>query len=456
MILGPHAGRFQLLRAIDQMRKQQLKASLSLLWVLSPWAGAATLYQSADSQINAKLQGAVGVFHSDESYGQTGVRKPGGSDWQEAVLQYGMDFKHSTHNYGQLYGGLDWVSSATFGDGDAAGWTLGDERTTKLENAYLGWKSAALFPLLGQDGLDLSLGRQTVVIGDGFLMSGDALNLGKGLLDGEVNRGGAYYLTGRKAFDQTAIVRWGGDRGWRGDLMWLKSDNPAQAKPELAVTTLEHVSDPGTVGLTHIKVIDTDDRLAEQLYPERRGMKLSSLRAQGNAGVSNLFLAGEHAWEDKASGDESAWYMEAGWSFAELPAKPVINYRYSRFSEGYDPLFYGNGRALGTWFQGEVAGNYAGPFNSNVAVQHIGIKAAVSDTLNIGALLYSFDTLDTRLGNRDGRELDLYAEWAIDPHWALLPLVGMYKPERSAEENGSQLGGAQRNVYAQVLLAWTF
>ena len=30
--------------------------------------------------------------------------------------------------------------------------------------------------------------------------------------------------------------------------------------------------------------------------------------------------------------------------------KPVVKYRYSRSSEGYDPMLYGNGRALGTWF----------------------------------------------------------------------------------------------------------
>ncbi len=429
------------------MRKQQLQASLPLLLALSPLAGAVTLYEDADTEIAARLQGAAGVFHSDESYAQTGVREPGSVDWQEATLQYGVEFKRRGIGPGQLFGALDWVSSASFGDGDAAGWSVGDERTTKIENAYLGWR-ADLFEISG--------GRQNVVVGDGFLISGDALNIGRGLLDGDVNRGGAYYLTGRKAFDQTAILRWGGEQGWRGDLMWLKSDNPAQASPELGVATLEHVAEAGTLGLTAIKVTDTDEALADILYPERKGMKLYSVRGQGNAGISDLFLAGEHAWERKAGGNESAWYLEAGWTFSQLPGKPVVNYRYSRFSEGYDPLFYGNGRALGTWFQGEVASNYAGPFNSNTRVQHVGVKAAVSDSVNIGALFYDFDTLDRSLGDRDARELDLYAEWAIDRHWSLLPLVGYYKPQRSAQEGGSQLGTAGGNLYGQVLLVFAF
>jgi len=429
------------------MRKQQLQASLAMLLALPPLAGAVTLYEDADTDLEAKVHGAAGVFHSGESYAQTGVREPGSVNWQEATLQYGIEFKRRGVGPGQVFGGLDWVSSASFGDGDAAGWSIGDERTTKIENAYLGWRS---------DLLEISGGRQNVVVGDGFLISGDALNIGRGLLEGEVNRGGAYYLTGRKAFDQTAILRWGGDQGWRGDLIWLKSDNPAQASPELGVATLEHVAEAGTLGLTAIKVTDTDQALADILYPERKGMKLYSVRGQGNAGVSDLFLAGEHAWERKASGNEDAWYLEAGWTFSQLPGKPVVNYRYSRFSEGYDPLFYGNGRALGTWFQGEVASNYAGPFNSNTRVQHVGVKAAVADGINVGALFYHFETIDRGLGDRDARELDLYGEWAIDQHWSLLPLVGYYKPRRSAEEGGSQLGTARGNVYGQVLLVFGF
>lgn len=135
------------------MRKQQLLASVPLLLALSPWAQALTLYQDADSEIAARLQGAAGLFHSRESYAQTGEREAGSVDWQEATLQYGIDFKHRSAGFGELHGALDWVSSASFGDGDAAGWTVGDERTTKIENAWLGWRSADLFPALGENGV---------------------------------------------------------------------------------------------------------------------------------------------------------------------------------------------------------------------------------------------------------------------------------------------------------------
>ena len=58
------------------------------------------------------------------------------------------------------------------------------------------------------------------------------------------------------------MLRLGGSSGWRGDLMWLKSDNRAQAMTEMYVGTLEHVSDVGTVGLTYIDTTDVDEQYA--------------------------------------------------------------------------------------------------------------------------------------------------------------------------------------------------
>lgn len=422
----------------------------------SPIALGIELYRDGTTSLDAKLAAQFGLFSSRERYAQTPSQTAGSSTWQEAVLQYGLDLKHDSGRLGASYAALNWVSSATFGDGDAAGWTLGDERTTKIEDAYAGWKSAKLLPALGENGLDISFGRQNIVVGDGFIIAGDALNFGRGPLDGHLDRGGAYYLTGRKNFDQTAVLRLGGNQGLRGDLMWLKSDNRAQAEPETAVATLEHLSDAGTVGLTAVKVMDTKEPFAELLYPDRKGMKIYSLRAKGDAGVPGLFLAGEYAKEHKRTADENAWYLEAGWTFTEARFAPKVSYRYSRFSQGYDPLFYGNGRELGTWFQGEVASNYAGPFNSNSTIQQIGLKLAVTPTFNAGALLYQFDTLDTQAQDLSAKELDIYGEWTVNEHLLVLPLVGLYRPEHSAENGGSQLGSNRTNLYAQLLFITSF
>ncbi|MNO83176.1 hypothetical protein D3C76_744710 [compost metagenome] len=432
-------------------------STLALLLAAATQASAYELYADDNSHLNANLEAVFGMFHSEENYAISGRLQQGSSSWREGYIKYGLSGDQSLAGAGTAYGAFSLLSSGTWGDGDAAGFSDGSERTTKIEDAYLGWRSGNLLQALGEDGVDFSFGRQNISVGDGFLIQGDALNLGKGLADGEFNRGGAYYLAARKAFDQTAVLRLGGKQGWRSDLMWLKSDNRAQAKTEMYVATLEHVADAGTVGLTYIDTTDVDEQYASPVQLERDGMKTYSLRAAGNAGVENLFLSGEYAKQDKPhTSTEDAWYLEAGWTFADVAWSPNVSYRYSRYSQGYDPLFNGFSRGYGTWFQGEVAGNYAGPFNSNTRVQKVELKVSPLENLNIGLLAFNFDTIDRNLGNTDGQEFNLYAEWAVNEHLMVMPLVGLYQPDKSAEQGGTQLGSNSNNLYSQLVFATSF
>lgn len=432
-------------------------STLALLIGATAQVGAYELYADDDTHLNADLEAVFGLFHSQENYAITGSKSEGSSSWREGYAKYGISFDQGLAGAGTGYGKFNWLSSGTWGDGDAAGFTDGSERTTKIEDAYLGWRSGQLFEALGEDGVDFSFGRQNVMIGDGFLINGDALNLGKGLADGEFNRGGAYWLAARKAFDQTAVLRLGGKDGLRGDLMWLKSDNRAQAKTEMLVGNLEHVSEAGTLGLSAIDISDVDEEFASPFQAERDGMKTYSVRGQGNAGVENLFLSGEYAWQDKKDvDDEDAWYLEAGWTFSDVAWSPSLSYRYSRYSEGFDPLFTGFSRGYGTWFQGEVASNYAGPFNTNTQIHHVALKVSPLENLSVGALWFDFNTLDRDLGNFDGRELDLYAEWAVSDNLIVMPVVGLYQPDRSAEEGGTQLGSDDSNLYSQLVFVTLF
>lgn len=92
--------------------------------------------------------------------------------------------------------------------------------------------------------------------------------------------------------------------------MWLKSDNRAQAETELAIATLEHVAEPGTLGLTYVRSLNVNERFATPAQLERDGMDTVSLRGVGSLGVENLNLSFEYATQDRSSGRENAWYME--------------------------------------------------------------------------------------------------------------------------------------------------
>lgn len=420
-------------------------------------ANAYEIYHHNDRVLNADLEAVFGIMHSKKNYNTFGNRGAGSSTWREGYIKYGLSGSQGLHDNSSLYGALSFLSSGTWGDGDASGLTEGSERHTDIEDGYIGWRSGSLFPMFGENGVDISFGRQLISIGDGFLIHGDMLNLGDIDLGRDFDRGGSYYLAARKTFGQTAVLRLGGEQGWRGDLMWLKSDNPAQADTELAVTNIEHVSEPGTLGLTWIRTTDVDELDAEIMgLQQRDDMNTISFRAAGSAGIENLNLMFEYAKQDRDNDDEHAWYLEGSWTFADLPWAPTTTYRYSRFSEDFDPLFYGLSRGYGTWFQGEVGSNYAGPFNKNARVHHVGLKATPLSSLTIGAQYFDFDSIDNDRGNLSGKELDFYAEWMVNDHLMLSPLIGIFQPDRSSDNGGTQLNGNGTNIYSQLIVATFF
>lgn len=416
-------------------------------------ASAYELYADGDTHLNADMLAVFGWLNSRKNYDGT----PGGSSWREGFIKYGLSGDQGLGSVGTAYGAFSMVSSATWGDGDAGGNTDGSERTTKIEDAYLGWRSADLFPSLGHDGVDASFGRQVIKLGSGFLINDDGPNLGKGPADGDLNRGGAYYIAARHAFDRTALLRLGGKDGLHGNAFWLKSDNRAQAETELSGGTLDYTDKPGTIGLTYIHGLGVSDRWANDFQQQRDGMDIYSIRGEGDAGIENASFSFEYAWQDKDAGPEKAWYAEAGYTFADVAWSPQVSYRYSRYSEGWDSLFNGFSTGYGTWFQGEVASNYAGPFNSNTGIHHVAFRVKPLENLTLGALYFDFNTLKkSNALNLDAQELDLYAEWAVSDHLIISPLVGLYKPKKDENTGGNQVGGNGTNVYSQLTFAVPF
>jgi len=443
-----------------------VKASRSLLLLLLAFVSVNPvhgyeLYKSARVELDADVDATYAVLHSQESYAQ--VREfPGGQSWQEGFIKYGFSGHYLFESGTRVYGAARLISSATWGDGDAAGYTTGSERRTNFEDAYVGWKSGNLFAALGKDGVDISLGRQKYAIGSGFLVDGDAVNFGKGFDDiapQSLDRGGAYYIAARESFDKTAIMRLGQSGGVHGDVFWLKSDNKAQARMELAGLNVEYEhKDFGTLGLTWLKGLSVDKQLAEFLdYTHRDDQNTVAIRANGSAGIEHLLLAGEYVHQDNdTAGNERAWFLSAGWSFAAISWKPTIGARYSSFSSGFDPLFYGVSSGYGTWYQGEVAGSFAGPFNSNADISHFYINAQPLPSLSFSILFFDFQTKDKNMGNLDGKEWDIYAVWEINDHFAVSPLIGFYTPDKSAAQGGTQLGSNHTNTFAQVTLTALF
>lgn len=403
------------------------------------------LHSDETTTLNLDITAFTALLTSEESY----FGREGESTWQEGFIKYGVS-GYTALGSGSVYGALAGISSGTWGDGDAGGNTDGSERKTSLEEAYVGWKSGDLFNALGKDGLDLSYGRQGFVVGDGFVLKNDGLSYGAPFGD-DYDRGGAYYFAARQSFQQAAIARIGGEDGVRSDIAWIQSDNKGQSELEFTVANFEYITENSTFGLMYLRGLDVDQNTIFTSHLEREDMNLYSFRATGDAGIENLFLSAEYVIEDKEN-SATAGYGEIGYTLVDLPWSPTITYRYSRYSKDYDPMFNGFYRGYGTWFQGEVASNYAGPFNSNTKIHHLGLKFTPTESLIAGVLYFDFSNVekDYGLGNTDGRELDLYLEWFPTPNYYVSPTVGIYEPEYSLTEGGTQTGNNDINVYAQI------
>ncbi len=419
-------------------------------------ARAENFYERDGATLGFKADGMAGAFSTREDY-----LGEGGKRWREAFI-HGVLTGTARAGGGELYGGLGAIAQGTWGDGDAGGYTTGDEREVALEDAYLGWRNAGAT-------VDFSFGRQQFQLGDGFLIAGDRINLGKGLdvLGVDVDRGGAYYLAARKSFHNTAILRVDPAGPLRGDAFWLQSGNPYQQDTELAGVNLEYVSEThGTLGLSWMKVLDVDQGAGLGIFDRRDGMDITSVRGQGSLGVDNLLLSFEYV--DQRGGrtavknDADAWYVEGGWTFADVAWSPTLNYRHARFSadkaattrnEAFDPLFFGLSRGLGTWFQGEVASNYSGPANSGNKVNRLELTLNPRADLSIGLQYWKFDPVG-EAPDLAGRELDLFAFWQINDHFTFVPLLGIHEP-RGADVKALQ-GNDRRNVYLQAVLIFTY
>jgi hypothetical protein len=424
------------------------------------------LHEGSRAQLSLDFDLSYGAFRSDRAYAQTDL-SDGNRTWTEGYADIALNGSLGAWQDSRWYGSLGTLSTATWGDGDAAGYTTGRERRTALEDAYLGWRSGSLFPAFGKDGVDVSFGRRSFMLGDGFLIDGDALNFGKGfddLVDAGIapesfDRGGAYWLGRRHAFDRIALVRVGIGTKLDTTLFWIRSDNEAQAETEIAGADVVYTSDAyGSLAVAYIRGLSVDERLAEFLgFTDRDGQDTFNLRYDGSALIESLTLMGEYVYQDNGTrGNDWAWYGEVAWKFTGARWAPRAGVRYSAFSQNFDPLFYGFSTGYGTWFQGEVAGNYAGPFNSNAAITHLHVRGYPNKRWTLGALFYDFRTDDKDAGNLDGMELDLFFTWTKNERITVSSLLGVYKPDEFVVDGGTQLGDDDTNLYMQFVVQLTF
>ena len=189
-------------------------AALGLLLGLgAPVLAEVTVYDKGGLKLTAGFDAGFGGFSvSNIDFGvgnlDTNFRSRERSrSWFEGFAKPSGAFEYQA-GPSALYGGASWVYATTRGGGDAvSGLAPSGSRSTtsdgpsrgEMEDYFVGWRSGSLFGKLGDDAIDLSVGRQGFVIGDGLVV-GDGAAEGWGR--------GAFYLGPRVSFDHIAILRY--------------------------------------------------------------------------------------------------------------------------------------------------------------------------------------------------------------------------------------------------------
>jgi hypothetical protein len=381
----------------------------------------------------------------------------GDSQHGETYLEPSVSFTYDPSETFGLFGEASAVFTTTLGEGDAGGFTDGTDGDIDPEKYSLGFRKT----LGGGDNpwvFEASGGRQDVQIGDGWL-------IWDGNFDAFENA--AYWLAPRTAF------RWAGTADLSNGSIGIKpfyiQGDGDQDHSEMVGADLRLEGDWGKLGALYGNIIASDD-----LVFTRDGMQLVSLRALGInvPGVDGLSLSGEYTKqfgeENGADFDAHAFYGQADYTFGSLPWTPTLTYRYARFSgdgnpEGgdngtFDPLFYGFSSGWGTWFQGEIVGEYF-LFNSNQRNHMVKLSFAPTDSLGIGAIYYHFaldekNFFGTPVSDRTfADEINLYADWTVSDNVYVSAVAGVAFPGKGAE----QAFGDDENVWLfETYLVITF
>jgi hypothetical protein len=356
-----------------------------------------------------------------------------GDNWFEGAAKPALTGTYTSAKAWQLYGKLSVVGERTYG---AAPSLVGEDASSfGVEDLHLGWRSGKLWEGLGEDALELSVGRATFHLGQGLLLWDGAAEGG--------NRGG-YWTNARKAFEFAAVGRFK-PGGHKLEAFYLDKDDLPEADTgsRLWGANYEYAIGEGTtLGATYMRW--SADRL-----PRRDGLDVFNVRAYTAPFPSQKALSFEAEYARESNGerlDAYAWNALAAYELG-LAWTPKLSYRYAFFegddpgtraNESFDGLFTGF-QDWGTWWQGEIAGEYF-VSNSNLVSHQLRLHLAPSETIGTGIILYQFRldepaALGPGVTARDvAFELDWYMDWELGENFSFSFVAAFADPGEAVRQ----------------------
>ena len=360
-------------------------------------------------------------------------------DWIETSSEAGLNARYLLGEegaYGTLQTRLSGVFSRTGSgpDGPVCNGSRNSTSDFSLESAYLAWKSGPFLPF-GENALEISGGNQNYQVFDGLLF-----------WDGgqDCSGRGGNWLSPRKAFHRTGIVTLKLDKLLMEGAHLKFNDEDPDSDTQLGLTRFEYATDDGLmehlkIGLILFNIYDSDTE-------SRDGMKGIYVH---NEAAPLRFLPDftyKATWvresNSRSSGLSKAygWYVAPAYEFSKVGWMPKIGYRYAHFSgggtEAFDPLF-GGLPEWGTWFQGELLGEYI-ISNSNLISHQVRLTMKPSETLTVNLIYYKFLLDDKEQGfgatpsevgsSRLADEIDLIFDLTPTNWWSVTATVAVAIP----------------------------
>jgi hypothetical protein len=438
------------------------------LWGAAPvGVFAQTAPPESEARSTGLPAGVEWTFNLDASWGSFGFMnslytnpKPGqpsgdlGDNWFEGSVKPALTGAYHTPGGWMIWGKASVVGERTYG---AAPSLVGEDASSfKAEDLAFGLRSGKALERWGDDAIEITVGRAPYQLGHGML-----------LWDGAAEGGtrGGYWTNARKAFSFASIARLRtGPHTAEG--FYLRKDELPEADADTRLAGVNYEASVGeatTIGATYLRF------WANDLAPGRHGLNVYNVRAYTAPipDVPSLSFEFEYAREQNGDlVDSNAWTLLGAYEFANAGWTPRVSYRYAFFQgddpatsrgEAWDALLPGFSD-WGSWWQGEIAGEYFAA-NSNLVSHQVRLHLAPNDRIGTGVIAWDFladqpGSVGPGVTSRDiAFELDWYMDWKLNRNFSASFVAAFANPGALVAQNS---GRTKNFGYGMIYFAYAY
>ena len=373
--------------------------------------------------------------------------------WFEGYAKPALSAEYMLKSTSQIYGKVSAVGERTYGSVPRP---FGEDVSSfQAEDLYVGWRSGESLGI-GQNAVDLTVGRAQYTLGHGFLLYDGASEGG--------SRGG-YWTNARKAFQFAAIARFKPEHHTLEAFYLDKDELPEDdLGSRLWGVNYEFSPEGSTIGATYMRWAAHHD-----LSPGRDGLNVFNVRwyTAPLPAVPDLSFEAEYAAERNGDAvNSNAWTAQGAYELSRVAWAPTFTYRYAFFqgddrrtpqNEAFDPLspgFYD----WGYWWQGEIAGEYF-LSNSNLVSHLIRLHVTPNEKVGGGLMFYKFrldhpETFGPGVTDKNlALETDAYVDWKMNDNFTVSVLGAYANPQKAVTE---ATGRTKNFAYGMVYVAYSY